>query len=56
MRYFGKSDRVSHTISSNGSPKSIPSTKDRKPMARNPAPITPRTRRCASCGGSSHKF
>jgi hypothetical protein len=47
-KYFNTSGpKVVKTISQSPSPRSIPSTSDRRPSTQRPAPLT---RPCASCG------
>lgn len=48
------SHRVTHRISESPSPRSIPSTSDRKANVNSPAPLgglAAKKSRCASCGG-----
>lgn len=56
MKYFENPKRVSHTLSKSPSLHNVPHTTDRKPNATHPAPVTPKTRRCASCGGGNRSF
>lgn len=51
--------RVTHSVSTSPSPKSIPSTSARKPSQTTPAPLAggnARKSRCASCGGGRGHF